>query len=317
MPEIDITHELLKKQLKQSDMAIITISRQAGEGIDRKIDGEFNLTPQEMKMIQDVSTAYHGENKPVIVVINSGSVIETTSWSAYPDAILLAWQPGEEGGNSVADILTGKICPSGRLTMTWPLAATDHPSTKNFPQDIDLFTYENLGSGGAPIPTRSFTKHEEGIWIGYRFFDTFHRQVAYPFGYGLSYTTFEYHGMTVKRNGNKLVVSVNVKNTGSVAGKEVAQVYVAAPKGRLEKPAKELKAFAKTRVLKPGESQTLQMVLEVRDLASYDETNNQWLADAGTYTFFVGSNVEDIKGKSTINLPQYTEKTSAALAMKK
>ena len=201
--------------------------------------------------------------------------------------------------------------------MTWPLAAIDHPSTKNFPQDIDLFTYENLGSGGAPIPTRSFTKHEEGIWIGYRFFDTFHRQVAYPFGYGLSYTTFEYHGMTVKRNGNKLVVSVNVKNTGSVAGKEVAQVYVAAPKGRLEKPAKELKAFAKTRVLKPGESQTLQMVLEVRDLASYDETNNQWLADAGTYTFFVGSNVEDIKGKSTINLPQYTEKTSAALAMKK
>lgn len=317
MPEIDITHELLKKQLKQSDMAIITISRQAGEGIDRKIDGEFNLTPQEMKMIQDVSTAYHGENKPVIVVINSGSVIETTSWSAYPDAILLAWQPGEEGGNSVADILTGKICPSGRLTMTWPLAATDHLSTKNFPQDIDLFTYENLGSGGAPIPTRSFTKHEEGIWIGYRFFDTFHRQVAYPFGYGLSYTTFEYHGMTVKRNGNKLVVSVNVKNTGSVAGKEVAQVYVAAPKGRLEKPAKELKAFAKTRVLKPGESQTLQMVLEVRDLASYDETNHQWLADAGTYTFFVGSNIEDIKGKSTINLPQYTEKTSAALAMKK
>ena len=317
MPEIDITQELLKKQLKQSDMAVITISRQAGEGIDRKIDGEFNLTPQEMKMIQDVTAAYHAENKPVIVVINSGSVMETTSWSAYPDAILLAWQPGEEGGNAVADILTGKVCPSGRLSMTWPLAATDHPSTKNFPQDIDLFTYENLGAGGAPIPTRDVTKHEEDIWVGYRFFDTNRRQVAYPFGFGLSYTTFNFSAPTVKRSGDKITVSVTVKNTGSVAGKEVAQVYVAAPKGKLEKPTKELKAFGKTRTLKPGETQTLQMTLAVRDLASYDEKNSQWLTDAGTYTFLVGSNVEAVKGKVTLTLPQYTEKTSNALAMKK
>ena len=270
-----------------------------------------------MKMIQDVTTAYHAENKPVIVVINSGSVMETTSWSAYPDAILLAWQPGEEGGNAVADILTGKVCPSGRLSMTWPLAATDHPSTKNFPQDIDLFTYENLGTGGAPIPTRDVTKHEEDIWVGYRFFDTNRRQVAYPFGFGLSYTTFNFSAPTVKRSGDKITVSVTVKNTGSVAGKEVAQVYVAAPKGKLEKPTKELKAFGKTRTLKPGETQTLQMTLAVRDLASYDEKNSQWLADAGTYTFLVGSNVEAVKGKATLTLPQYTEKTSNALAMKK
>lgn len=313
MPEVEITRQCISTQVKQSDMAIITISRQAGEGIDRNIDGEFNLTALEMKMIQDVSTAYHAEGKPVIVVINSGSVIETASWRSFPDAILMAWQPGEEGGNSVVDILTGKVCPSGRLTMTWPLQATDHPSTKNFPQDMDIFTYESIGNGGAPIPNRDFTNHEEGIWVGYRYFDTQNREVAYPFGYGLSYTTFEFSKPQVKRAGEKITVSITVKNTGSVAGKEVVQVYVAAPKGSLEKPAKELKAFAKTRTLQPGESQTLQMTIAQRDLASYDMENSQWLADAGTYTFLFGSDVATIKQKATLTLPQYTEKTSAAL----
>lgn len=317
MPEIDITKTSLAKQVGASDMAIITISRQAGEGVDRKIEGEFNLTPLEMKMIQDVTTAYHAQNKPVVVVINSGSVMETTSWSSYPDAILLAWQPGEEGGNAVADILTGKVCPSGRLTMTWPLAAADHPSTKNFPQDMDLFTYEAIGNGGNPIPTRDFTRHEEDIWVGYRYFDTNGRPVAYPFGYGLSYTTFEFSKPTVKRSGDQITVTVTVKNTGSVAGKEVAQLYVAAPKGTLDKPAKELKAFAKTRTLKPGESQTLQMTIARRDLASFDEAGSQWLADAGVYTFLVGSDIATIKGRATLTLPRYTEQVSNALALKK
>lgn len=317
MPEIAISKVGLNKQVNASDMAIITISRQAGEGVDRKIEGEFNLTDLEMKMIQDVTAAYHAQGKPVVVVINSGSVMETTSWSSYPDAILLAWQPGLEGGNAVADILTGKVCPSGRLTMTWPIAATDHPSTKNFPQDMDLFTYEAIGNGGNPIPTRDYTEHEEGIWVGYRYFDTNGRAVAYPFGYGLSYTTFAFSKPTVKRSGENITITVTVKNTGSKAGKEVAQLYVAAPKGTLEKPAKELKAFAKTRTLQPGEQQTLHMTVALRDLASFDEAGSQWLTEEGSYTFHVGSDIATIKASASLSLPRYTEKVSNALAPRK
>ena len=316
MQEIEISDVCLMNQVKNSDAAIITISRQAGEGIDRKIEGEFNLTDLERQMIQRISSVYHAMEKPVIVVINSGSVIETTSWSAYPDAILMAWQPGEEGGNSVVDILTGKVCPSGRLTMTWPLAATDHPSTKNFPQDIDLFTYEAIKTGGRAMPTRDYTNHEEGIWVGYRYFDTQHKQVAYPFGYGLSYTTFAFGKPQVKRSGDIITLTVQIKNTGRVAGKEVAQVYVAAPKGNIEKPAKELKAFGKTRLLKPGETETLSMTMNVRDLASFDEANSRWLADAGTYSFLVGKNIADIQGEAQLKLPVYTEPVSNVLAQK-
>lgn len=316
MPEIEISANCLMNQVKNSDAAIVTISRQAGEGIDRKIEGEFNLTDSEMKMLKDVCSVYHSQNKPVIVVINSGSVIETASWSSFPDAILVAWQPGEEGGNSVVDILTGKVNPSGRLTMTWPMAAVDHPSTQNFPYDMDVFTYEAIASGLGGVPTRDYTNHDEDIWVGYRYFDTWNKQVAYPFGFGLSYTTFEFGKPTVKKQGDKITVSVSVKNTGKVAGKEVAQVYVTAPDGKLEKPSKELKTFGKTRLLNPGESETLQMTMEVRDLASFDEAESQWIADAGTYEFLVGANVEDIKGKAQLKLTQYTEKTSNALAPK-
>lgn len=313
MPELEISDICLMKQVGESDAAIITISRQAGEGIDRDVNVEFGLTELERSMIQRVSSAYHAQNKPVIVVINSGSVIETTSWSSYPDAILVAWQPGEEGGNSVADILTGKVCPSGHLTMTWPLAAADHPSTKNFPQDMPTFLYDAMRSYGVLI-NRDFTNHEEDIWVGYRYFDTWNKQVAYPFGYGLSYTTFDFIKPTVKKDGDKITVTVTVKNTGKVAGKEVAQVYVTAPAGTIDKPAKELKAFGKTKTLKPGESQTLTMTMAVRDLASFDEANSQWLAEAGTYTFAVGKNVEEICGSVTLPLSQYTEKVTNSLA---
>ena len=141
-PEIALSPIAINKEVSTADAAIITIGRQAGEGIDRDIDTEFNLIPEERALIIDVCNAFHQAGKPVIVIINSGSVIETTSWSGYPDAILCAWQPGMEGGNSIADILTGKVNPSGRLTMTWPIAATAHPSTKGYPSTMDFYTYE-------------------------------------------------------------------------------------------------------------------------------------------------------------------------------
>ena len=315
LDEIDITERCVANEEPKADAAIITIGRQAGEGMDRQINGEFNLSKTEQDMIFRVSDAFHAKGKKVIVIINSGSVMETASWRDRVDAILVAWQPGIEGGNSVADILTGKVNPSGKLTMTWPIAATDHPSTANFAKEYDMYTYKNMeGWGKGNIPGVDFSNHEEDIYVGYRYFDTFKKDVAYPFGYGLSYTTFEMGKPSVKANGKNIEVSVTVKNTGKVAGKQVAQVYVTAPKGAYEKPAKELKAFGKTRELKPGESQTLKMTLEKRDLASFDEANSQWKVDAGNYLFQVGTDVENIKGIATLKVAEYTEKKSRACA---
>ena len=220
-----------------------------------------------------------------------------------------------EGGNSIADLLTGKVNPSGKLTMTWPIAATDHASSKNFPGQIDYYSFKDMVANRRPIAGHTYTNHEEDIYVGYRYFDTFQKNVAYPFGFGLSYTTFEMTKPMVKAKGKDAVeVSITVKNTGSVAGKEVAQVYVQAPKGRLEKPVQELKGFAKTRSLQPGESQTLTIVIPVRDLASFDEAGSQWLTEAGTYTFRIGASSRDIQATASLKLNEYTEKTSNALA---
>ena len=314
LDEIEISDRCVQHEVQEADAAVVTIGRQAGEGMDRKIDGEFNLTREEQDMIFRVSDQFHAQGKPVIVIINSGSVMETVSWRDRADAILCAWQPGEEGGNSVADVLTGKANPSGKLTMTWPIAATDHPSTRNFPQDLDMYTYREMQGWDSGIPNESFTNHEEDIYVGYRYFDTFDKQVAYPFGFGLSYTTFEFSQPKVKVGSDKVTVTVNVKNTGSVSGKEVAQVYVTAPKGTLEKPVHELKAFAKTRELQPGESQTLTMTIPQRDLASFDEAHSQWLAEAGTYTFRIGSSSRDIKVTAITKVSEYTEKVNNAMA---
>ncbi len=314
-PEIDITASALSKGYADADAAIITIGRQAGEGIDRDINTEFNLTEQEHQLINLVSTHFHAKSKPVIVVINSGSVIETASWKQNVDAILVAWQPGMEGGNSVADILTGKTNPSGKLTMTWPNNATDHASTANFPTDLDVYTYESYKNNGG-VPGHDFTTHEEDIYVGYRYFDSFNQEVSYPFGYGLSFTTFEYSKPKVTRKGESIEVSVTVKNSGKVSGKEIVQVYAVAPEGKLEKPAKELKAFGKTRELNPGESQTLTMKLQRRDLASYDEDECAWVVDAGNYDFLIAASAEDIRHRVSLRVDSLTEKTTNALAPK-
>ena len=316
LDEIEISERCVAHEIGEADAAIITIGRQAGEGMDRQIEGEFNLTQQEKDMIFRVSDQFHAAGKPVIVILNSGSVMETVSWRDRADAILCAWQPGMEGGNSVADVLTGKVNPSGRLTMTWPISATDHPSTKNFPQDMDMYSYREQIGWGSPLKGRDYTNHEEDIYVGYRYFDTFKKEVAYPFGYGLSYTTFKMSNEKLEVRNGVVTVSVTVKNTGSVAGKEVAQVYVTAPKGSLEKPAQELKAFAKTRELKPGEQQVLTMQIPVRMLASFDEAGSQWLTDGGQYTFSIGASSRDIRCSATANIAKYTEKVNNALAPK-
>ena len=315
-PEIGISPICINNEVKTADAAIVTIGRQAGEGVDRDIATEFNLIPEEQALIKDVCNAFHAAGKPVIVIINSGSVIETASWSGYPDAILCAWQPGEEGGNSIADLLTGKVNPSAKLTMTWPIAATDHPSTQNFPGNIDFYSFQEAKGNKAALPGYDYTNHDEDIYVGYRYFDSFNKNVAYPFGYGLSYTTFEYSDAAVKVNGDVVTVSITVKNTGKVAGKEIAQVYVAAPAGNIEKPSHELKGFAKTRELKPGEKQTLTIQIQKRELASFDEANSQWVTEAGQYAFQIGASSRDIRATVNAKLTEYTEKVSNVLAPK-
>jgi beta-glucosidase len=302
LDEIEISERCIRHEAQQARAAIITIARQAGEGIDRQIEGEFTLTPLEQKLIAHVSDIFHEMKKPVLVVINSGSVIETVSWRDRVDAILMAWQPGQEGGNAVADILTGKANPSGRLTMTWPVSVYDHWSTRNFPQDYDMYSYQRLESRNRPIKGVTYTRHEEGIYVGYRYFTTYNIPVAYPFGYGLSYTTFDYGKPSLKLRGDTVEVAITVTNSGSVEGKEVVQVYVNAPEGGLDKPAKELRAFAKTRMLRPGEKQNLVLKIAKSDLASYDEKQSAWVVTPGTYTFFTAANVEDIRGTATLNI---------------
>ena len=302
LDEIEITERCVAGEEPKADAAIITIGRQAGEGMDRQIDGEFNLSKIEQDMIFRVSDAFHAKGKKVIVIINSGSVMETASWRDRVDAILVAWQPGIEGGNSVADILTGKVNPSGKLTMTWPIAATGHPSTANFAKEYDMYTYKNMeGWGKGNIPGVDFSNHEEDIYVGYRYFDTFKKNVAYPFGYGMSYTTFKYGKPVVTKDAQgNIKVLVTVKNAGKVAGKEVVQVYVAAPGKDMDKPARELRGFAKTKNLQPGESETVHIDIPYKNLASFNEIDSQWQVEAGDYKVMVAKNAADLKPLTTV-----------------
>ena len=297
LEEMAVSRNIINVQAQESDIAIITIGRQAGEGSDRQEANDFKLSDVEQQLIDDVCAAFHAANKHVVVVLNMGNVIETASWKAKPDAILLAWQPGQEGGYSVADVLTGKANPSGKLSMTWPINLADLPSSANFP---------NARPAGAPVngktEFRDFTLHKEGLDVGYRYFSTQGKNVSYPFGFGLSYTTFEYSKPAVKKTKDGIIASVVIKNTGNVAGKEAVELYVTAPAGGLQKPALELKSFAKTRELQPGESQTLQMHVTLYDLASYNEATQSWETAAGRYQLKFAASVEDIRCTTTYNL---------------
>ena len=307
----------LAAQAADADVAVITLGRVSGEFLDRKM-ADFNLSDSERSLLQQVCDAYHKAGKKVVVLLNVGGVIETDSWKALPDAILCAWQAGQEGGNSVVDVLSGKQSPSGKFTMTWPVNFNDAYSSKNFPIDedprIDMTKQGQKGN----VRNVDFTDYEEDVYVGYRYFDSFEVPVSYPFGFGLSYTSFELSDAKVTPKGDGFEVSVVVKNTGERDGKEVVQVYVAAPDSKAaNKPAKELKAFAKTRLLKPGESQTVTMqvksvTMQVKtaDLASFDENASAWVVAEGTYQFLIGVSSQDIKASLTTAVKAQTQKVN-------
>lgn len=298
----------LARKAKEADIALITIGRSSGEFQDRKIEGDFDLTANEQVLIKNVSEAFHKEGKKAIVILNIGGVIETASWKSYPDAILLAWQAGQEGGNSVADILSGKVNPSGKLTMTFPTSAMSVPANKNFPDASKIDLKEMMASfmGGrkqqSDRPNIDFTNYEEDIYVGYRYFDTFNVPVSYPFGYGLSYTTFDYSNMSSTDNGKSFTFTCTITNNGSKAGKEVVELYISAPGKDMAKPAKELKGFVKTNLLKPGEKQQISFTVNKTDLASFDESSNSWVVESGNYTAQVGASSEDIRQNATFKV---------------
>jgi beta-glucosidase len=324
LAEMPVRSNLLSKMASIMDIALITIGRSSGEGFDRKEEGDFNVTPAEKDLIQNVTNAFHAKGKKSVVVLNVGGAMETASWRAIPDAILLAWQGGQEAGNSMADVLSGKVNPSGKLASTFPVQYQDVPSAKNFPgvitervdgkpaaeKDADMI-------GVFQRPKASQVVYEEGIYVGYRYYETFGVPPAYEFGYGLSYTTFKIGNLSLSSNifADIIRATVEVKNTGTVPGKEVVQLYLSAPANQLDKPALELKGFAKTRLLQPGESQTMQFEIAPRNLSSFDPAASSWVAEAGKYEVRIGASSRDIRQSAGFRLDHelIVKKESVAL----
>lgn len=257
-----------------TDTAIYVISRISGEGADRfDKEGDYRLTGEEVESIRFISEKY----TKTIVILNVGGVMDTKELRNIPgiNAILLMGQAGNIGGDALADVLTGKVTPGGKLTTTWAENYSDYPSSKEFSHnngDIDDSWYT------------------EGIYVGYRYFDTFDVQPAYPFGYGKSYTDFQIDVLDVTTDSVEVTVEVKVTNTGSVyAGREVVQIYYSAPSGKLEKPYQELAAYGKTGLLAPGESEILKIMFSVKNMSSYNEKTASWILEAGSYYIRVGN----------------------------
>jgi beta-glucosidase len=305
--ELTLNQDIIKGMANVSDAAIITIGRNSGEGRDRtNVKGDFQLSDFEQQLIKDVSAAFKAKGKKTVVILNIGGVIETASWREFPDAILLAWQGGQETGNSVADILSGKVNPSGKIATTFPVSYDDVPSSKSFPGK-ELTDVKPADQG----PLSSFMRikpaivtYEDGIYVGYRYYETFKVKTAYEFGYGLSYTDFTYSNIKLSSTkfSGSISVTVDVKNSGTVAGKEVAELYLSAPAVKLDKPAIELKGFAKTKLLKPGESQSLTFVIDSRRLSSFDPASSSWIAEAGKYEVKIGASSRDIRQSASFSL---------------
>ena len=272
--------KIKKSSGDEAETAIYVLSRIAGEGADRQADkGDYYLKDEEYEMLADICANY--EN--VIVVINAGAQVDLSFMDEFTNikALLTIVQPGMEGGNAFADVVSGKVNPSGKLTDTWAYKYEDYPNAETFSH--------NNGNVETEV-------YEEGMYVGYRYFDTFDVPVRYGFGFGLSYTDFEINDYCLESLDNKkLTVSVQVKNIGKVSGKEVVQVYASLPGGILEKEAHRLAAYAKTSELKPGESEKITAEISLEHLTSYDEKRAAWILESGFYGIWIGNSLADAK----------------------
>ena len=286
--DIVVTEEYAKQCAKNAATAIIVLSRQAIEGVDSSNrPGDYRLNQTELDMIARVCDAFHAQGKKVTVLINTGNPIETASWQNQVDAILYIGYAGEQTGHAVANVLSGNASPSGKLTATWPLTFESTPAYDYFPGGLHDVTYY------------------EDIYVGYRYYETFGVDVAYPFGYGMTYTQFTYSDPIFTYNQDSSVtVSVTVTNTGHAAGREIVQCYVSKPETTLEQVKLELGGFAKTALLEPGQSETVRIMVTEDALKSYDEQDSAWILDCGTYTVAIGASVQDIKFTDTFTVDQ-------------
>jgi len=312
------TNEEFDAAIAGSDVAIVTIGRKSGEASDRS-EADFYLKENEKLLIDRVCETYHARGKKVIVLLDICSPIEVASWRDQVDALVCTWQGGQESGFAVADVLSGRVNPNGKLPMTFEIKYGDAAADKNFPANVDdktlgaMFMWgynpESAPKDRQPMKDLDYTNYEEDIYVGYRYFDSFGKPVAYPFGYGLSYTTFAYSDAACTLNGDVITASVKVTNTGSRAGRNVVELFVAAPNSKkMNKPAKELRNYSKTRLLKPGEGETVTMQVKVSDLASFNEKASAWKTDAGLYDFLFCSSANDVEAKATVNIKAWTQK---------
>jgi len=300
-PNMILTSEQVGQVVNTADVAIVTIGRNSGEGGDRVEKDDFLLSAKEEEMLKNVCESFHASGKKVVVVMNIGGVIETASWKDSPDAILLAWQGGQEGGNSVADILSGKVNPSGKLPMTFPIALKDHASSANFPMDGlpmslgSMMSRNKEKSADELVANVDYTKYDEGIYVGYRHFDKNRLEISYPFGYGLSYTEFVYENLEIELVDGSIHISLQVENTGLVPGKEVVEIYVSKPDTEIDRPVQELKAFAKTPLLSSGDSSDVYIKIPVADLSYWNEAASGWTLEKGSYTLHSAASSRDIR----------------------
>ena len=318
--EKQFTADELNAAIEGSDVAIISLGRKSGEAADRS-ESDFYLKEGEAQLIKAVSEAYHAKGKQVIVLLDICSPIDVASWQDQIDALVCTWQGGQESGFSVADVLSGKVNPSGKLPMTFQIKYGDAYADKNFPANVDDKTLGAMFMWGynkdkapkerQPQKDIDFTNYEEDIYVGYRYFDSFGKPVAYPFGFGLSYTTFSYNDLKVKDENGVYTVEVEVKNTGKCAGRNVVELFVAAPNSKkMNKPEKELRNYAKTKLLQPGQTETITMKVTTEDLASFNEKASAWKTDAGVYTFMICSSANDVEAKTTAKVKAWTKKVN-------
>lgn len=302
--EMPLSQEVVRAASEESEYGLVVIGRTAGEDQDNlNHPGSYLLTEIEEDMLQKVRANF----TKMIVVLNVGNIMDMSFVDKYqPDAVLYAWQGGMIGGEGTVDVLTGAVCPSGKLSDTVAYEIGDYPSDKNF-GNLDKNVYE------------------EDIYVGYRYFETFAKErVRYPFGFGLSYTEFEITTRSFETVSDKVRIGVNVKNIGNCAGKEVLQVYVKAPQGQLGKPEKILAAFKKTRELMPGEEQLLMMEFSFETFASYDETGitgyrSGYVLEKGEYVFLTGNSIRNVEksGSLVIDEVQLMKQCCKALAPEK
>lgn len=287
--EMELTREIAAKAAAQSDMALIILGRTAGEDKDNHAsEGSYLLTSKEEKMLQYVCEEF----SRVAVILNVGNIIDMKFVEKYkPQAVMYVWQGGMEGGHGVVDVLTGKVSPSGHLTDTIAKDISEYPSTKNFGDEIRNF-------------------YQEDIYVGYRYFETAAKdKVLYPFGYGLSYTTFSQEILSTEYKEDTIYIETKITNTGETAGKEVVQIYYEPAQGRLSKPLRNLIRFAKTKELQPGEAQKISLSFPVSEMASFDDSGvtgypNSYILESGEYKIFAGQNVREAKEVLTITIEE-------------